>query len=191
MRYSGPAGFIVSAQLLWWASHRWMWLENKLPRSTNEDRGQTDSITILLIPTFTLALDLDFQSSVSYYRGPYTCVKQDQRSGGLKEWKQTNGRTDKRADTTDRITFLANAVGNERPIAEWVSKSVSQETYLSVPDSQKRRSSAGMWCSRLKYIPWTDVTAIYGHDTIAVCGYNLAYCVELMGDDLPCYSNKI
>ena len=23
------------------------------------------------------------------------------------------------------------------------------------------------------------------------CGYNLAQCVDLMGEDLPCYSNKI
>jgi len=32
---------------------------------------------------------------------------------------------------------------------------------------------------------------IYGHDTFAILGYNLVQCEELMGEDLPCCSNKI
>jgi len=38
------------------------------------------------------------------------------------------------------------------------------------------------------YIGWSDV---YGHDTIAICGYNTTWCAALNGENLSCYSKKL
>jgi len=41
------------------------------------------------------------------------------------------------------------------------------------------------------YTEWIDVTESMVTIRSPFCGYNLALCVELMGEDLPCNSNKI
>ena len=42
----------------------------------------------------------------------------------------------------------------------------------------------------IQYIGRIDVTESMVTTRAPSCGYNLAKCVELMGEDLPCYSNK-
>jgi len=41
------------------------------------------------------------------------------------------------------------------------------------------------------YVVWSDVTESVVTIRSPFCGYNLAQRVELVGEDLPCYSNKI
>ena len=43
----------------------------------------------------------------------------------------------------------------------------------------------------LLYIGWNDVTESMVTKRLPFCGYNLAYYVELIGEDLTFYSNKI
>jgi len=42
----------------------------------------------------------------------------------------------------------------------------------------------------LIYIGWIDVTESMLMIRSPFCGYNLAWCVEFRGEDLPCYSSK-
>jgi len=41
-----------------------------------------------------------------------------------------------------------------------------------------------------KYIGWSDVTKSVAMIRPPFCGYNMAQCEELMGEDLSCYLNK-
>jgi len=46
-------------------------------------------------------------------------------------------------------------------------------------------------CSAVLYIGRSDVTVSMATTQSPFCRYNMAYCVELRGEDLPCYLNKI
>jgi len=46
-------------------------------------------------------------------------------------------------------------------------------------------------CVHTKYIRWSDVTESMVTIRSSCCGYNLAWCVELKGEDLSSYSHKI
>jgi len=74
------------------------------------DRGQTDRV-------LTLTCDLQFQSAARHVSDPHTRTKdQRQKSVGSKEWKRTDGRTDRRMEAIAlEPTSHANAVGNKQP----------------------------------------------------------------------------
>ena len=85
---------------------------SKTRKKTVLDRGRTDRISL------THDLDLDpmtLQSFASYRHGLYSHAKvQGQRSVGSEDRVETNvyGQTEGQTDGGDRITSLANAVGN-------------------------------------------------------------------------------
>ena len=82
-------------------------LENKLPLI--EDRAQTDRVAMVTI--LNLTYNLDFQSPASYgHHRVYRAKYQGKRSVGWKTRVETNWRT----DTTDRIIFPANTIGDQR-----------------------------------------------------------------------------
>jgi len=78
----------------------------------------------------------------------------------------------------------------------------SLSTLSSGPTNQVRTTESGsvqfsrplymqcvMFCQL--YTRRSDVTESVATIRAPFCGYNLAKCVQLLGEDLPCYSNKI
>jgi len=53
--------------------------------------------------------------------------------------------------------------------------------------SLSHTASDVMFLRHSVYIGWSDVTVIYGHDTISM----MSYCAKLTGDDMSRYLNKI
>ena len=43
---------------------------------------------------------------------------------------------------------------------------------------------------KLEFIGWSDVTVICSHNTVSMLWGNMAYCMNLSGEDLSCHSNK-
>ena len=80
---------------------------SRFSKKTSLDRGRTDRISL------TYDLDLDLQAPASYGHDLYAHAKvQGQRSVGSEDRVETNGRSGRRTGGGDRITSLANAVGN-------------------------------------------------------------------------------
>jgi len=61
------------------------------------------------------------------------------------------------------------------------------------PDGPKPKAqtaeSGGRFIIFIHRVKWRH--GICGHDTFTILRVNLAYCVQIMGEDLPCYSSKI
>ena len=109
-----------------------------------------------------------------YCRARYALVNDFERH---RTW-QTCGQTD--ADGHGTVSIHLGLPRTSRPA--WAAG----KTAWSLINTCHSRQSEMSWL----YIGWNDVTESMVTIRSPFCGYNLAYWVELIGEDLPCYSNK-